>query len=201
MNWLSSPSMLPNVIPFHRTICIGYDLSSVARPADINYEGAAEKLLEIFDDKRKACDTRPAIFIGHGLCCRVVQNALMRPSNNDRVQKSQAACAGVLFHHVPPDDTSVVTPESVSRAQKHSPHLTAASHIIPVTSSPQKPSLSDCQTSSGPSFLHHILQHGPSGRDQNQCFRFATNNHNVFRLLSAKIVEWSEIHRLMKAVT
>jgi hypothetical protein len=51
------------------------------------------------------------------------------------------------------------------------------------------------------SILHHVLKHGPSEKDHAQSFKFTTKNDFTFQQLSAKIVEWSETHQLMRAVT
>jgi hypothetical protein len=203
-NWLIDPTMLPEVIPHNRTICVGYDLGTVHGPNFINYEEAALKLFEKLDERRSACSTRPIIFIGHGLGCLVVQQAFRQREPESAVAESlQKACAGILFHHVPAEEVSLDGPNFVPRTEKpgsnNSP-VTSTSRVPPKPE--QKPTVLDLtKTARDHSILHHVLKHGPSEKDHTQSFKFSTKNDLTFQKLSAKIVEWSETHQLIRAVT
>jgi hypothetical protein len=202
-NWLNDPSMLPEVIPHNRTICVGYDLDTVHDPNSIAYEEAALKLFEKLEERRRSCSTRPIIFIGHGLGCFVVQHAFQQHAGNAVAESLQKACAGILFHHVPFEDTNLESsnpaPRTENLGSSNSP-ATGPNKASP--KSEQKPTILDLtKTARDRSILHHVLKHGPSEKDHAQSFRFSTKNDFMFQQLSAKIVEWSETHQLIRAVT
>ena len=203
LNWLSDSSMLPEVMPHNRTICVGYDLDTVADPKLISYERAAIELIEKLDARRETCSNRPIIFIGHGLGCLVVQQAFKKRAANAVAESIQTACTGILFHHVPEDNISN-GPTSFPRMERR------GSNIPFATSASSKPSTTPEQnhftsnltkTAREHSILHHVLKHGPSGNDHAQSFKFSTKNDFTFQELSAKILEWSETHQIMRAVT
>jgi len=200
-NWLKDPSMLPEVMPHNRTICVGYDLDTVADLNIISYEKAALKLCEKLHEKRKACSNRPVIIIGHGLGCLVVQMAFRKPAVNDVAESLQKACAGILFHHVPVEESGLDASNPNSKLEKVNINhgtFTSAYHPKPEQKSPM---LDLTKTAREHSILHHVLNHGPSAKDHAPSFRFSTKNDLTFQQLSAKIVEWSETHQMMRAVT
>jgi hypothetical protein len=194
--------MLPEVMPHNRTICVGYDLDTVVDQNVISYEMAAQKLFELLGDRRKACSTRPVIFIGHGLGCLVVQQAFQGRASSDIAESIQKACAGILFHHVPVEDTSSDGSNSIPGIEKLGPNISPDTGTLKSSTKPeQKHTILDLtRTAREHSILHHVLKHGPSEKDHTQSFKFSTKNDFTFQQLSAKIVEWSETHQLMRAV-
>jgi hypothetical protein len=202
LNWLNDPSMLPEVMPHNRTICVGYDLNTVADQNVISYEMAAQKLFELLGERRTECITRPVIFIGHGLGCLVVQQAFQGRASNAIAESIQKACAGILFHHVPAEDISSDGPSSIPRIENFGSNISPDTSTLKSSTKPeQKHTIPDLtRTAREHSILHHVLKHGPSEKDHTQSFKFSTKNDFTFQQLSAKIVEWSETHQLMRAV-
>lgn len=202
-NWLNDPSMLPEVMPHNRTICVGYDLNTVGDPHFISYERASLKLFELLDEHRKACSTRPAIFIGHGFGCLVVQQAFQGCAANATAESLRKACAGILFHHVPVENSGSDGSNAVVKTEKFGSNALPVTGVSKSSSKPeQKPIILDLtKIAREHSILHHVLKHGPLEKDHTQSFRFSTKNDFTFQQLSAKIVEWSETHQLMRAVT
>jgi hypothetical protein len=198
-NWLIDPSMLPEVMPHNRTICVGYDLETVGDLSSISYEQAALRLFQLLDERRKTCSTRPVIFIAHGLGCLVVQQAFQRRAKNLIAEALQKACAGILFHHVPVEESG----SDGSKMDKIGPNITPATATFKPSSAPEQKStkLDLTEIAREHSILHHVLEHGPSEKDHTQSFKFSTKNDITFQQLSAKIVEWSETHQLIRAVT
>jgi hypothetical protein len=202
-NWLKNPLMLPEVLPHNRTICVGYDLDTVAEHNNIDYEWAAQKLLDVLDDRRNECSTRPVIFMGHGLGCFVVQQALLRRAMNSVAWNTQDACAGILFHHAPVEYNGSDNSRSLLETEKH------GSATAPVADANKSSSKSDktkalldlTEAAREHSIVHHVLEHGPSEKDHIRSFGFSTRNDIEFQQLSAKIVEWSETHQMMKSVS
>lgn len=200
MIWLTHPTMLPEVLPFNRTICVGYDLDSTSKNSVINFSKASEQLVDVLDKERKTCRTRPVTLIGHGLGCRIVQHVFMRPATNERIRSLQDVCAGVLFLHSSTDSADGTESVSNADAENATPNVTADTNATRTKPEPACPFQISGQNSREPSILHHVLQHGAAGKDKPQSFRFPTKNDRIFQQLSAKIVEWSEIHQLMNAV-
>lgn len=200
-SWLSDPSMLPEVIPHNRTICVGYDLDTVTDPSFISYEKTALKLFDLLGELRTSCSTRPVIFIGHGLGCLVVQQAFQRRAPNVVAESLQKACAGILFHHVPVEESGSVGSHHVPRMDKISSNIAPGTATFKPSPAPeQKSTKLDLTDIARHSILHHVLKHGPSEKDHTQSFKFPTKNDSMFQELSAKIVEWSETHQMIMAV-
>jgi hypothetical protein len=202
-NWLNDPSMLPEVIPHNRTICMGYDLDTVPDPNSINYEQATLKLFEKLDERRRSCSTRPIIFIGHGLGCLVVQHAFQRRTGNAVAESIQKACAGILYHHVPVEESGLNGSNFVPAMERISSNVIPATGTFKSTPAPEQKSLKldITKTAREHSILHHVLRYGTSEKDHTHSFKFSTKNDIEFQQLSAKIVEWSETHQLIRAVT
>jgi hypothetical protein len=204
-NWLKDPLMLPEVLPYNRTICVGYDLDTVDDQNAIDYEGAAHELLEYLKKQRSACSTRPITFIGHGLGCYVVYQALLCGATNSVAKLLQDACAGILFHHVPVGDSGPDSSNPLAGMEKHSSNTTPVTDAHKSSSKPDRmnPVLDLSRLTEiarEHSILHHVLNHGPSEKDHVQSFNFSKKNDSLFQQLSAKIVEWSETHQLMRSV-
>jgi hypothetical protein len=202
-NWLNDPSMLPEVIPHNRTICMGYDLDTVPDPNSINYEQATLKLFEKLDERRRSCSTRPIIFIGHGLGCLVVQHAFQRRTGNAVAESIQKACAGILYHHVPVEESGLNGSNFVPAMERIGSNVIPATGTFKSTPAPEQKSLKldITKTAREHSILHHVLRYGTSEKDHTHSFKFSTKNDIEFQQLSAKIVEWSETHQLIRAVT
>jgi len=202
MNWLTHPKMLPQILPFNRTICVGYDFDPVSKGSTINFAAAAETLLDTLKQKREDCPTRPIILVGHGLGCRVVKHAFLRAADSEPMRLLQCACIGVLFLHTSADDADGAEKESSAVTETVSPRITGTTTAVPAAKSDQNCSNGAIyQDSEVAAILHHVLQHSATTKEKSQSLRFSTKNDRMFQLLSAKIVEWSEIHQLMRAVT
>lgn len=199
MNWLTHPNMLPEILPFNRTICVGYALSSKHKDGMVNFAAASAQLLDALDDNRKDCRARPIILIGHGLGCRVVQHAIMRPAYSERILSLQDRCAGTLFLHAPDSSGGAGLPSTA--AENATCDSTEAKDAFFVEPDPRFVVQSSSQDSRTRAILHHVLQHGATDQDRSSSFKFPGKNDRIFQKLGAKLVEWSEIHQLMSAVT
>jgi len=198
-----NPSLcrLPELLPFNRTICVGFDLDSVPKGNAIDFPAAAESLLEALDQKRGNCPTRPIILIGHGLGYRVVKHAFLRAADSERMRVVQGACVGVLFLHTSADDEDGAEKESGPLMDTANPRATGSTTTASATKPDERRSKDAAsQDSRVAAILHHVLQHSAISKERSQSLRFSTKNDRMFQLLSAKIVEWSQTHQLMKAV-
>jgi hypothetical protein len=197
INWVKDPSMLPGTLPDNRTICVGYDLNTVADLGDISYEMAAQKLCEIIGEQREQCINRPIIFIGHGLGCHVIRRVFVGLSANIVGRALQDACDGIIFHHAPNEDDSQgdkQLPPNTFTTEKH----VAAAADEPYSETEQTRFTQIIRERSIP---HHAIRHTFPDRGQVQPFVFASRNDSTFQQLSTKIAECSKMHLLIEAVT
>ncbi|KAM0712140.1 hypothetical protein Q7P37_011234 [Cladosporium fusiforme] len=192
-NWLRSRHMLPEALPLSRVLCVGYKLSGAPKDERIDFDKASRDLLVIVNRERESDLSRPAILIGHGYGCRVVEEAIRRPD------AFWDYCAGAMFHHPPHDDKDPRIAELAvtARPEPSTNHPGSAKFLKPdyaVTAS------RIVKTMEQHSVLHQFLQHESSAKDQTFGMRFAAASDRNFQLIRSKIVEWCETYHLFHAV-